>query len=326
MRTLINSARESLRHGLLTWMLKVAPPRQFVIRNTLFNLLPSLFKGTSQFNHWQEAKRVLLEERPSSIHFIDLHKVSFIPVSTEKKIAIHAHLFYTDLSNELARFIQSLPIPIDLFISTPHGQDLEQIEALFRPLPTVKQLTVTLTPNRGRDLAPLICTFGRQLAGYDYLAHIHTKKSLAANSLGDTWRDYLWQQLLGSKDHRIDKILTLLSSNALIYPQKFTPIDVINCQWGPNWESANRLSEKWGIAPPVKGFIEFPVGTMFWAQSQALSPLLLSGLQYADFDEELGQTDGTLAHTLERCITHLVTTQGLDVAILITPTLFNPYP
>ena len=326
MRTLINSARESLRHGLLTWMLNVAPPRQFVIRNTLFNLLPSLFKGTSQFNQWQEAKRVLLEERPSLIHFIDLQKASFLPVSAEKKIAIHAHLFYRDLANELAGLIQSLPIPVDLFISTPHRQDLEQIEALFRPLPTVKQLTVALTPNRGRDLAPLICTFGCQFAGYDYFAHIHTKKSLAANSLGDTWRDYLWQQLLGNKDHHFEKMLTLLSSNALIYPQKFAPIDVINCQWGLNWESANRLCEKWGIAAPVKGFIEFPVGTMFWAQSQALSPLLLSGLQYADFDEELGQTDGTLAHALERCITHLVTTQGLDVAILITPTFFNPYP
>ncbi|MCE7527876.1 rhamnan synthesis F family protein [Polynucleobacter sp. IMCC 30228] len=326
MRTLINTARESLRHGLLTWMLNVTPPRQFVIRNTLFNLLPSLFKGTSQFNQWQEAKRVLLDGRPSSIHFIDLQKASFLPVSAEKKIAIHAHLFYADLANELGGLIQSLPIPIDLFISTPHEQDLELIEALFRPLPTVKQLTVALTPNRGRDLAPLICTFGPQLAGYDYFAHIHTKKSLAANSFGDTWRDYLWQQLLGSKDHRIEKILTLLSSNALIYPQKFAPIDVINCQWGPNWETANRLCEKWGIAAPVKGFIEFPVGTMFWAQSQALAPLLLSGLQYADFDEELGQTDGTLAHALERCITHLVTSRGLDVAILITPTFFNPYP
>jgi len=322
----MNTTRESLRHGLLTWMLKVSPPHQFVIRNLLFNLLPNLFKGTSQFNQWQEAKRVLLDERPPSIHFIDLQKASFLPVAAEKKIAIHVHLFYTDLANELAGLIQSLPIAVDLFISTPHEQDLELIKTLFRPLPTVKQLTIELTPNRGRDLAPLICTFGRQLAGYDYLAHIHTKKSLAANSLGDTWRDYLWQQLLGSKDHRIEKILTLLSSNALIYPQKFAPIDVINCQWGPNWETANRLCEKWGIAAPVKGFIEFPVGTMFWAHSQALSPLLLSGLQYADFDEELGQTDGTLAHTLERCITHLVTTQGLDVAILITPTFFNPYP
>lgn len=326
MRTLINSARESLRHGLLTWMLKVAPPRQFVIRNTLFNLLPNLFKGTSQLNQWQEAKRVLLEERPSSIHFIDLQQASFLPVSAEKKIAIHAHLFYTDLANELAGLIQSLPIPIDLFISTPHEKDLATIKHLFGSLPTIKSLSIELTPNRGRDLAPLICTFGRELASYDYFAHIHTKKSLASNPIGDAWRDYLWRQLLGSKDHRIKKILTLLSSNALIYPQKFAPIDVLNCQWGPNWDAAQRLCQQWGIAPPPKGFIEFPVGAMFWARGQALSPLLLSGLQYADFEEELGQTEGTLAHALERSITYLVTAQSLDVAVLTSPTFFNPYP
>ena len=319
-------AQAHLQHWGLRLIELTPAPRKFALRNALFTHLSFLFQGTPSFAVWQKAFDYFITQRQTQIELIDLAALPIPQQLPMKKIALHAHLFYTDLANPLAELIKSLPTPIDLFISTPHQADLETIEHLFKPLPTVKRLVIELTPNRGRDLAPMICTFGRELASYDYFAHIHTKKSFAANPIGDAWREYLWSQLLGSAHHRIEKILALLSSDALVYPQKFAPIDVINCQWGPNWEAAKRLCQQWQITAPPKGFVEFPVGTMFWAQSKALSPLLLSGLEYADFEEELGQTEGTLAHALERSITHLCTAQGLEVAILTSHFFFNPYP
>jgi len=41
---------------------------------------------------------------------------------------------------------------------------------------------------------------------------------------------------------------------------------------------------------------------MFWARTDAIRPLLEAGLQWSDFPPELGQTDGTLAHCIERML------------------------
>ncbi len=41
---------------------------------------------------------------------------------------------------------------------------------------------------------------------------------------------------------------------------------------------------------------------MFWARGEALAPLFRAGIKLDEFPEESGQTDGTLAHCLERML------------------------
>ena len=60
----------------------------------------------------------------------------------------------------------------------------------------------------------------------------------------------------------------------------------------------------------------YPAGSFFWARCDALSPLLEHGYTYEDFPREQGQTDGTLAHALERVLPFVSRKQGYDDYIL----------
>jgi len=46
----------------------------------------------------------------------------------------------------------------------------------------------------------------------------------------------------------------------------------------------------------------FLVGTMFWARSEAMKPLIHLNLQWEDYPEEPIPIDGSMLHALERII------------------------
>jgi hypothetical protein len=47
---------------------------------------------------------------------------------------------------------------------------------------------------------------------------------------------------------------------------------------------------------------EFPAGSVFWARAKTLRPLTEANFSLDEFDPEQGQTDGTLAHAIERMV------------------------
>ena len=68
---------------------------------------------------------------------------------------------------------------------------------------------------------------------------------------------------------------------------------------------------KSGITITPDSALDFPVGSMFWARSAALRPLLDLELSFEDFPAEVGQTDGTLAHAIERLYFYACEKSGL---------------
>jgi lipopolysaccharide biosynthesis protein len=315
-RGLKTRSRNSLAHLLLSTLEKIPPPWKFAARNLLFNQLPSLFFSCSFYQSWQEANRYFVTHRNPKIEIIDLAATPLPQKIIAKKIAIQTHIFYPELAGEIAYYLKDFPVPFDLLISTPDASNEEVIRNNFKDMSKLKTIHLLITPNRGRDFAPLLVGFGKQLLQYEYFAHLHTKKSIGANSIGNAWRQYLYQGLLDCSGGRIQKLLELLEDYGLIYPQRFPLIDVQNCQWGSNYPRGKMLFESIGIDAPADGFIEFPVGSMFWANTQALKPLLEHAFVLEDFEAELDQTDNTLMHTLERSLGYVALSQGFPVGIL----------
>ncbi len=290
--------------------------------NAAYRVAGPLFSGLGHYESWRTRKSnsALVFRRQTgnqSVIMMDSAETPLLMKPPLGRIAIHAHIFYADLVLEFSEHLKAMPFPYDLFISVPDesvGQACKQASA---KLPSLQQLTVAIVPNRGRDIAPFFCTFGETLQQYDYVAHIHSKKSLHNNGGTDGWREYLLTGLLGSTAN-IRKIFTLLTENektGLIYPQNFAKLPYSSYTWLSNRQLGQIWCNKLGIPLP-KGYFDFPAGSMFWARTKALQPLFDAHIKLEDFPVEAGQKDATLAHCIERLFVPVCTLAGYNTTIL----------
>lgn len=286
--------------------------RQFLV--ACYRLFPMMFHGLPQFHHWQQQQAGQMLAKPA-MGMVDINGVAEHPLEPAR-IAVQLHIFYTGLVNEFAAYLRNMPVKYDLLVSVVDPAGQKACQQAFANLPYCQMLDIQIVPNRGRDIAPLLCTFGKQLAGYDIIAHFHSKKSIHSEHITGGWRQYLLQNLLGNAS-QIQRILGLLQDKeyGIAYPQIFSPLNCFTNTWLANRVTGTDWCRRLGITPP-QGFFDFPVGSMFWARADALRPLLDAGLETNDFPPENGQTDGTLAHSMERLFALSAQRQGYASAIL----------
>ncbi len=225
-------------------------------------------------------------------------------------IAVHVHLFFEDLANEMLEYINHIPYPFDLFITTDSEQKAERFQKLFQQNGVQKQLEVVLVPNVGRDVAPFLAGLGDRLSGYDYLGHFHGKKSTTVD-WGGRWRNYLLDNLLGSKEgvraifHEFEADLKL----GMVYPPAY-PLIAPYADWGGNEERCRTLLREMGCDADLPAIPDFPVGNMFWARGAAIKPVLEYSWKYEQFEPEEGQISQTLPHAIERIWRYCATGRG----------------
>jgi predicted HAD superfamily hydrolase len=234
------------------------------------------------------------------------------------KIAVHLHVFYAEIAAEFAGYLRNVPYAYDLYVSTPDEGAREVCARMFAGLPHCKKMKIEIVPNRGRDIAPMFCTFGKELMHYDFIAHLHSKKSSYNNGATDGWREYLCTELFGS-ERRIRQIFMLLSDSApagIVYPQTYRDMP----SWAHTWLANAHMGAMWckrlGIDRVPRGYFDYPVGSMFWARGDALHPLFAAGISLQDFPAETGQLDGTLAHCLERLLVLVTRQQRFKHAVI----------
>lgn len=234
------------------------------------------------------------------------------------KVGVMAHVFYPDLIEEFASYLQTIPKPFVLLVSVVDPQAKQLAEERFSRIPLVQELQVRVVPNRGRDIAPLLVTFRQEVLALDLVCHVHTKKSLYTGSEQGDWRRYLLDSLLGTAD-RTAWILGLFQAMpglGLLYPETFRSVPMIAHTWLGNLKDARELGHAMGIDIDPHAYLDFPAGSMFWARVEAIRPLFELGLTVSSFPEEHGQKDGTLQHALERMLGQVVAHQGMLRGVL----------
>lgn len=222
----------------------------------------------------------------------------------EGGIAVIVHAYYPDLFEPIAQALAHIPWSFNLYISVTNELARTQVARIAATLERAAQVDIQITPNRGRDFAPLLITYGAAIRQHRYVLHLHTKKSLYSGRERTEWRDYLLAGLLGSTT-RVRQILGEFEHQpklGVVYPDTFEGLPYWAHTWLQNRGIALSLGARLGIDVSHLHYIDAPMGSMFWARSDALRPLLDLHLDYTDFPEEMGQTDGTLQHTLERFI------------------------
>ncbi len=169
-----------------------------------------------------------------------------------------------------------------------------------------------MLPNRGRDVAPKLIGFATVHDRYEYVLHLHTKHSSHASGLAG-WRGYLLETLIGSPEvvRGVFEAFAQTPRLGMLAPQH---IDEMRpwIRWGTNFDTAEALAARMGFPLPRRAPLDFPSGSMFWVRGAALRPLLDLNLSFADFPDERGQTDGTLAHAIERLYFLVCEQAGFD--------------
>jgi len=216
------------------------------------------------------------------------------------RAALHLHLHYTEGIEELLRKIKASASRPDLFISTTSDEGKMRVKVLLDKCGLQAQ-EIAVFPNRGRDIGPFLSGFGPRLfKNYEIIGHLHSKKSPhAPDDYLQNWVDFLEKGLVGKAGGMMDVILDKMASDpsiGIVYP------DDPGCfGWEGNYSYGKALIDRMGYkAPFPDSSMNFPVGTMFWARTAALKPLLNLDLQWEDYPEEPIPIDGSMLHALER--------------------------
>lgn len=220
-------------------------------------------------------------------------------------VAVHLHVHYTELLDELLDAVANIPGDFRLFVTTTQAADpvAATVHARF------PQAQVWQTPNQGKDIGPFIDALCRhRLDQYALVLKLHGKKSrnqpgylqavraLFGNDIadGDDWRRKLVAPIAGNPQ-RILQIWQAFENDpelGMVGAARFI------CQ-APDADpdAYRRLCQRLNVTEGLRFF----GGTMFWIRGSALRTLLDAGLSMDDFDPARARNvEGTLEHGLER--------------------------
>ncbi|PZV38879.1 rhamnan synthesis F family protein, partial [Mesorhizobium kowhaii] len=234
------------------------------------------------------------------------------------KVAVCAHIYYTDMLDEMLDLTGNIPVPYDFIATTNTPEKKAEIEAILAKRPGVKKVIVRVVEqNRGRDMSSLFISFRDLFIDdrYDLVCRLHTKKSPQVQaSRGNLFKRHVLDNLLNTSGY-VHNVLDMFHDNpsigVAVPPMIHISYPTMGHVWfanRPKVEETARLLKidvKFDDTTPVAAY-----GTMFWFRPRALRKLFEHKWKWEDFNAEPHHVDGGLAHALERLIAYTAQDAG----------------
>ena len=306
------------------------PEKFYMLNKIIFNFKYNNKKLFLFINSWNDYKNGNYLEYDETYGYASINALSksILNISYENKyylndnihltsIAVQIHVFYLDILPSLIERLNSIPLKYDLYIST---NSKEKKEYIIKSLENsnANKYEIKIFENKGRDVYPFITQIQSKYKRYKYICHLHTKKSKHKKLLGANWSEYLYNNLIGDKYIINDILYEFQRYNKLgfIIPEAYYQIirgikEFENSNLALNAiniKNMNFLLKRIFHKNNVVGDkLVFPLGDMFWAKTKSIYQIFNIRLQ---FPEELGQTNDTIMHSIERIWLYLVKLNG----------------
>jgi lipopolysaccharide biosynthesis protein len=210
--------------------------------------------------------------------------------------AIAIHLYYENLATWFAQRVGDFG-GVDVYVTVPRAIDWDTAQAVRESFGEAYILEVD---NRGRDIRPFLMMYSRFLEGdYDFVCKLHSKKS-SHLSEGDQWRVDMVGQLLGPAARDALNMYQSKSSVGILVPRGSLE-SLVNPDIRLRSEK-NLITLAARLNCKITFRESFVAGSMFWFRPSALQSLYQLLVQGLEFEPELGQVDGTIAHAIERIV------------------------
>ena len=301
----------------IEWTLNnLSKDTQYIFIDGFDNLQPDPILGYSNINSFSKALyglSYIFNDKTKNFNLKNLEK--------EVLVLVQAHIYYTDLLEEIINKVNNIPVPFDLYITTNTQEKKEFIENYLKLNNKANKYEILITPNKGRDVIPCLIQLKDIIMKYKYFCHIHTKKHGETDELGNHWKKYLYENLLGNKTI-IQQILSDFENHenlGLMFPEHFYVQIKYAYGYNPsNWKFINYLFDILFPDLNVKSgdIRNFPVGNMFWARTKAVYQMFNETI-INSAPEERGQIDGTILHAIERFWPFLAKLNGYDYKTIL---------
>ena len=189
----------------------------------------------------------------------------------EPKIAVLAHIFYSDMWDEIYEYIKKIPYKYDLYISTSSEKDASLLREKTKDIGQFVDVRV-VEQNRGRDMSSLFITFKDIGTSdkYDFICRLHSKKSPQNGfARADSFKKHLYENLLSTPEY-ITNLIGLMNKRddiGLISPPLVhIGYPTMGHAWFANYQPTAELCKKLGVVVPLDDDTPVAVyGTMFCA-------------------------------------------------------------
>ncbi len=243
-------------------------------------------------------------------------KLGEYPNKRKKRYAVVLHIFYDDFIQRFHNAFLGVDFEFDLFVTTTSKDVKGRVEEAFSKNPKVNDIKICISPNQGRNFGPFLVEFADELMQYDFMCHMHSKKSLYSGSEQIHWAEYLIEYLARDKQV-LNNMLNILENDesiGLYYPTTFWNMPQWTCHWLKNKAAGLTLLKDWFDIDinKNKDYFSYPAGGMFWARIEALKPLLERDWSYDKFPVEPIPADGTVLHIIERILPLLAANRGYN--------------